>query len=87
MNEWVGRRCERGQRVAGAAEQKALFGSSYSVTREHGQLIEFDRAELATSTIHPSAILRRTTERERREEMERFVEDLRRVGRLLNPDS
>jgi uracil-DNA glycosylase family protein len=71
----------------GATAAKTLFGSSYSVTREHGQLVEFDRAELATSTIHPSAILRRRTERERREEMERFVEDLRHVGRLLSADS
>jgi DNA polymerase len=68
----------------GATAARTLFGSGYSVMRDHGQLVEFDRAEFATSTIHPSAILRRTTENERREEMERFVEDLRHVARLLN---
>jgi uracil-DNA glycosylase family protein len=67
----------------GATAAKTLFGPNHRVTLQHGQRVETDRAEFATSTIHPSAILRRQEERERREEMARFVEDLRKVGSWL----
>jgi uracil-DNA glycosylase family protein len=67
----------------GATAAKALFGPSHRVSRQHGQLVDSGRATFATSTLHPSAILRRKGDQERREEMERFVEDLREVGSWL----
>jgi len=36
-----------------------------------------------TATIHPSAILRAPDEESRHEEMERFVDDLRKVARVI----
>ncbi len=47
--------------VLGATAGKALFGSSFRVTRERGSLIEQDvhgRHERVVATIHPSAVLR-----------------------------
>ena len=67
----------------GATAAKTLFGSDHRVTRQHGQRMESERAEFAASTIHPSAILRRRDRDERREEMERFVADLRIVAGWL----
>lgn len=67
----------------GATAAKALFGSSYRVSQQHGERAQFDRAEYATSTLHPSAILRRRTDEERREEMAGLVADLRSVAEAL----
>lgn len=67
----------------GATAAKALYGPGHRVSRQHGELVESDRAELATSTFHPSAILRRRGDDERRAEMERFVRDLRYAWGLL----
>ncbi len=68
----------------GATAAKTLFGPGHRVSRQHGERVEFDRADYATSTLHPSAILRRQTDEERREEMRRFVEDLESVAKVLN---
>ncbi|HEX7002603.1 MAG TPA: UdgX family uracil-DNA binding protein [Trueperaceae bacterium] len=67
----------------GATAAKTLFGPKHRVSKQHGDLVAFDRADFATSTLHPSAILRKREGSERREEMERFVADLRKVWGLL----
>jgi DNA polymerase len=36
-----------------------------------------------TATMHPSAVLRRPTGEERRAELERLIEDMRRIARVL----
>jgi len=35
------------------------------------------------ATVHPSSLLRMPDEKNRHAEMERFIEDLKKVGRLL----
>jgi uracil-DNA glycosylase family protein len=69
----------------GATAAKALFGPGHRVSRQHGQLVDTPLADIATSTFHPSAILRRREDAERRAEMERFVDDLRGVWDMLEP--
>src|SRR3954465_9894693 len=66
--------------VLGATAGKALFGSSFRITRERGRLLESELAPLVSATIHPSAILRARDDSERAAERAAFAEDLRGVA-------
>jgi DNA polymerase len=68
----------------GAVAAKALFGSSFRVTRSRGQLVESELAPLATATVHPSSILRSRTDEERERAYQAFVADLRSVAKRLS---
>ena len=67
----------------GATAAQALLGRDFRVTKQRGEWIESDLAERVTATIHPSAVLRQRDEESRRQEMERFVEDLKPVAEVL----
>jgi len=67
----------------GATAAQALFGPEHRVSVQHGEPVPFDRAPYATSTLHPSAVLRRPTEEDRVAEYQRLVEDLRKVAAVL----
>jgi DNA polymerase len=62
----------------GATAAQSVFGPEYRVTRQRGQFVTHAWAPQATSTIHPSAILRAPDE-QRETDYQRFVEDLRKV--------
>lgn len=65
--------------VLGATAGKALFGSSFRVTKQRGVLIEQDvhgRSERLVATIHPSAVLR-ADDQDREAVREGLVSDLR----------
>jgi uracil-DNA glycosylase family protein len=66
----------------GATAAQSVFGREYRVTKERGVFVEHEWAPHATSTIHPSAILRAPTDEQRHLEYEQFVEDLRKVGEM-----
>jgi uracil-DNA glycosylase len=68
----------------GATAAQSVFGSDYRVTKERGQFIKHRWAPQATSTIHPSAILRAPNE-QRHIEYQRFVEDLKKVKAASRP--
>jgi uracil-DNA glycosylase len=67
----------------GATAAQALFGRDFSVTRQHGQLVESLLAPLATATMHPAAILRAPDAQSRVQQMRTFIDDMRRVAGLL----
>jgi uracil-DNA glycosylase len=62
----------------GATAAQSVFGAAYRVTKQRGQFVKHLWAPQATSTIHPSAILRAPNE-QRHLEYQRFVEDLKKV--------
>ena len=64
----------------GATAAQSVFGAEYRVTKERGQFVEHPWAPQATSTIHPSAILRAPGE-QRHLEYQRFVDDLKSIQR------
>lgn len=66
----------------GATAAQALFGASFSVMRQRGQIVQSPLAPLATSTVHPSSILRAPDDDARHEAMRKFVDDLKRVASL-----
>ena len=59
----------------GATAAQSIFGPDYRVTKERGQFVKHPWAPQATSTLHPSAILRAPDE-QRQHEYQRFVDDL-----------
>lgn len=72
----------------GATAAKALLGSSFRVTRQRGDLIEWEAGRIVTATVHPSAILRargngRSDEEARAEARADLVDDLTAVAALL----
>ncbi len=67
----------------GSTAAQALLGKEVLVTRDHGLLMESNRASYAMATIHPSAILRMQTEEERHAAMDLFVTDLSAVAEVL----
>jgi uracil-DNA glycosylase len=69
--------------VLGATAAKALFGSSFRVTRRRSELLDSDLAPIVSATIHPSAILRAPDDEARQAERRAFTEDLRNVARAL----
>jgi uracil-DNA glycosylase len=69
--------------LLGATAAKSLLGSSFRITRERGQPLDSDLAELVLATAHPSSILRQRTDEDRYEERRLFTEDLRVVAEGL----
>jgi DNA polymerase len=57
----------------GATAAQSVFGPAWRVTKERGRIVEHPWAAQATSTVHPSAILRAPTDEQRRVEYDRFV--------------
>jgi DNA polymerase len=74
----------------GATAAHSVFGPEYRLTRERGRLVTHSWARWATSTIHPSAILRGSDQAQRHVEYEKLVTDLtvaRRASEAAAPKS
>jgi DNA polymerase len=71
----------RGVGILGATAAKALLGSSFRVTQQHGDLLEADFAPVVMATFHPSAILRDRGNRE--EAFATLVADLRTIAAAM----
>ena len=67
----------------GATAAQALLGRTFKVSKQRGEFVPSSLAPLVTATVHPSSILRAPDEDARREEMRRFVDDLRKVSGAL----
>lgn len=65
--------------ILGATAAKALLGSSFRVTQQHGELLHPDFAPVAVATFHPSAILRADSD-SRAEAFAELVADLKTVA-------
>ena len=68
----------------GATAAQSLLGRDFRVSRQRGQFVPSPLAPFVTATVHPSSILRSPTEEDRRVEMGLFIEDLKKVERVLN---
>lgn len=67
----------------GATAAQALLGRDFRVTQRRGELMKSVAAPFIMATVHPSSILRAPDEETRREEMRRFIEDLRVLKRFV----
>ena len=68
----------------GATAAQALLGSQFRVTKQRGQFIESKLAPYIMATVHPSSILRAPDDETRRDERRRFVDDLKRIARVIS---
>ena len=68
----------------GATAAQALLGKDFSVTRRRGELVESPLAPHVIATVHPSSILRAIDDQSRREQMQSFVDDLRKIAPLIH---
>ncbi len=67
----------------GATAAQALLGKTFKVSKQRGDFVESSLAPLVTATVHPSSILRAPDDQARRDEMRRFVADLKKVAAAL----
>ncbi len=68
--------------LLGATAARRVIGSSFRLTRHHGEPLACDAAPFVTATVHPSAVLR--SRGEAREELfTSLVDDLRRSFALI----
>ena len=68
----------------GATAAQALLGKTFKVSKQRGEFVESSLAPLVTATVHPSSILRAADDQARRDEMKRFVTDLKKVAAALS---
>jgi uracil-DNA glycosylase family protein len=61
----------------GATAAQSIFGPSFRVTRDRGQVLESELAPKVLATVHPSSLLRQPDEESREREYAHFVADLR----------
>jgi len=67
----------------GATAAQALLGKTFKVSKQRGEFVQSSLAPLVMATVHPSSILRARDDETRRAEMERFVDDLKKLARAL----
>jgi uracil-DNA glycosylase family protein len=68
----------------GATAAQTLLGKEFRVTQQRGQMIESPLARFVMATVHPSSILRAPDESRRHEERALFVEDLKKVAKVIH---
>src|SRR5882762_919241 len=68
----------------GATAAQTLLGPQFRVTKQRGEFIESTLAPYVMATVHPSSILRAPDEETRRLEHARFIEDLKKLARVIN---
>jgi uracil-DNA glycosylase len=70
----------------GATAAQALLGSAFKVTQHRGTVVPSPLAARVLATVHPSSILRAPSDEARREELQRFTDDLRAAARALSSE-
>jgi DNA polymerase len=67
----------------GATAAQALLGPKFRVTKQRGEFLESTLAPYVMATVHPSAILRAPDDETRHLEYRRFLDDLKKLARVL----
>ena len=67
----------------GATAAQALLGSKFRVTKQRGEFLESTLALYIMATVHPSSILRAPDDETRHLEYRRFVDDLKKLARVV----
>ncbi|MDX6382772.1 MAG: uracil-DNA glycosylase, partial [Blastocatellia bacterium] len=67
----------------GATAAQSLLGSKFRVSKQRGQFIASTLAPYVLATVHPSSILRAPDDETRRLQKRQFLDDLKKVARVL----
>ena len=68
----------------GSTAAQAVIGPKFRVSIQRAQVVPSDLAPFVTATVHPSSILRAPSDDARHEEMERFIDDLKKIWKALS---
>ncbi len=68
----------------GATAAQALLGPQFRVSKQRGEFIESTLAPYIVATVHPSSILRALDDETRHMEKRLFIDDLKRIARVLS---
>jgi DNA polymerase len=68
----------------GATAAQGLFGKSFRVTKQRGKVIHIETYPPILATVHPSSLLRQTTEQDREREIKLFIADLKKVAKFTS---
>ena len=68
----------------GASAAQALLGPQFRVTKQRGEFIESTLAPYVMATVHPSSILRAPDDETRQLEYRQFIDDLKKLARVIN---
>lgn len=68
----------------GATAAQTLLGKDFRVSQQRGEMIESPLARFVMATVHPSSILRAPDEARRHAERALFVEDLKKVAKVIH---
>src|SRR5687767_15625349 len=67
----------------GATAAQALLGPQFRVTKQRGEFIQSTLAPYVMATVHPSSILRAPDDETRHLELRRFIDDLKKLAKVL----
>ncbi|HEY0727355.1 MAG TPA: UdgX family uracil-DNA binding protein [Pyrinomonadaceae bacterium] len=67
----------------GATAARSLLGPQFRVTKQRGEFLESTLAPYVMATVHPSSILRAPDDETRQLEYRRFVDDLKKLARVI----
>lgn len=67
----------------GATAAQSLLGPQFRVTKQRGQFIPSTLAPYVMATVHPSSILRAPDNETRELETRRFIDDLKKLARVI----
>jgi DNA polymerase len=67
----------------GATAAQSLIGPQFRVTKQRGEFLESTLAPYVMATVHPSSILRAPDDETRQLEYRRFVDDLKKLARVI----
>jgi DNA polymerase len=67
----------------GATAAQGLLGRDFRVSEQRGEFIESELAPRVMATVHPSSILRAPDDETRRAERKRFVDDLKKLKKVM----
>ena len=67
----------------GATAAQSLLGAAFRVSQRRGEIVPSLLAPKVIATVHPSSILRAPDDETRRVETRRFVDDLKKVVKVL----
>ena len=67
----------------GAVAAQSLLGASFRITQSRGEIQRLAGLPPVVATVHPSSILRATTDEDREREMTLFIRDLKQAAQAL----
>ena len=67
----------------GATAAQSLISPQFRVTKQRGEFLESTLAPYVMATVHPSSILRAPDDETRQLEYRRFVDDLKKLARVI----